>query len=434
MRFSDNDTLESLLATIASRKLPAIELSLGRVTALLKALGNPHLNLPPVVHIAGTNGKGSTLAFLQAILNAEGLTVHKYTSPHLVRFNERIQVQSKDIKDNQLIDILDTIRKKLNDHPVTFFEATTVAAFIAFAQSKADLVLLETGMGGRLDATNVIAKPLLTAITPISFDHKEFLGDTIAKIAYEKAGIIKKEVPCIVAKQSDEAAAVFSSVSRTRKAPMIAYGRDWNIESRKGVPYYVSASQEINLSKINLTGTHQVENAVLALACAEHLKGVKISRTSMEKGIQNAHWKARLQRLTTGELVNLLPDQVELWLDGGHNPDAGAALAQWAEREEVPLFVVCGMLGNKDSLEFFEPLAPYVKSLVAIPIPDEPLARPPHQLANLAACAGIESFFAASAAEAIQKVTKRAATIRKPYRILICGSLYLAGHILQKNN
>jgi dihydrofolate synthase/folylpolyglutamate synthase len=434
MHYSNNTTLSRLLNEVASHKLPAIDMSLGRVTALLDEFGNPQLKLPPVVHIAGTNGKGSTLAFLQSVLRKAGYRVHKYTSPHLVSFNERIQLNSQNISDDQLIEILNSILKKMNDHSVTFFEATTVAAFLAFAQTKADIVLLETGMGGRLDATNVIPKPHLTAITPISLDHKEFLGNTITRIASEKAGIIKSGVPCVIGKQTAEASAVFSRTAKNCKARLFEHGKAWRIVQRGGISWYQSDSHEIPLSGLSLPGHHQIENAATAVACLEALSGFEVGEDDIAYGLSHAHWSARLQKLKSGDLVKKLPDSVELWLDGGHNPDAGIAISEWAEQQGVPLFAICGMLANKESMEFLEPLAPYIKSLVAVPIPGEPNARPPHQLANLACCAGIESFVADSADAAIEKIIKRASTVRKPYRILICGSLYLAGHILKKNS
>jgi dihydrofolate synthase/folylpolyglutamate synthase len=433
---SDNLRLNRLLNTLASSQLPSIDLSLDRVHALLRALGNPHRKLPPVIHVAGTNGKGSLVAYLRAILERAGYRVHQYTSPYLVRFNEQIVVSGAEIKDDYLIEILSKIAPKLNNHPVTFFEATTIAAFMAFAENPADIVLLETGLGGRLDATNVIKKPALTAIVPISFDHQEFLGGTLMKIAAEKAGIIKCGVPCVLSSQENQSVRVIERVAKKNGAPLISYGKEWKIKLNKNGFTYQSSHTNLTLPLPNLAGKHQVYNAANAVACIEFLKHFEIDEDDIAYGITHAKWPARLQRLTKGDLQKNLPGNAELWLDGGHNEGAAEILASWVgEAKHTPLYVVCGMLKNKDLSSFIQHLAPYTKGLAAVRVPDQSGARVPDEIVEVAKNHSIGRAFSSSSVEgAIKKLVLEAASIGKTYRILICGSLYLAGHILRNNN
>lgn len=432
---SDNPKLNTLLNQLASAELPVIELSLDRIHALLKALGNPHKKLPPVIHIAGTNGKGSLVAYLRAIFERAGLKVHQYTSPYLTRFNEQIVVAGKEIKDEQLIDIINRIFPKLNRHPATFFEAVTAAAFVAFADTKADIVLLETGMGGRLDATNVIDKPALTAITPISLDHQEFLGRTLGEIAEVKAGIIKTGVPCIMARQEAAAEKIIEQASKINRAPLYRFGHEWSvIEDVHGFSY-VSKTVSLHLPLPNLAGPHQIYNAANAVACIDKLRQFTIDEDDIIYGLTHATWPARLQRLTAGELQKYLPKKAELWLDGGHNEDAAKALSGWAaEDKDKPLYVICGMLKNKNTSAFLGHLAPYIRHLAGVGIPGVSGARPAEEIARLGASHNIASFSAPSVNEAVRQIVKHAASGGKTYRILACGSLYLAGHILRNNN
>ena len=411
-----------------------IDLSLERVERLLGRLGDPHLNLASVVHVAGTNGKGSTLAFLRAALEADGKRVHVYTSPHLVRFNERIRVDGGIIADRALAALLEECEAANAGDPITFFEITTAAAFLAFARAPADIVLLETGLGGRLDATNLIPRPAACAIAPVSLDHQHFLGDTLAQIAGEKAGILKPGVACAVAAQAPEALAAIEARAREVGAPIFLEGRDWRIARRGNGLEYADARGARAFPKPSLPGAHQTGNAGLALAVLELLdqRGFGISETARAQGLSRAEWPARLQRLTRGPLAALLPPGWELWLDGGHNPAAGAVLAAeaaiWAR--ERPLHLVFGMINSKDIAGFLAPLAPHVRSLQALAIPGEANAVPAETLAEAARGLGIAAQTAPDATAAIGTLVARASV---PSRVLICGSLYLAGTILADN-
>ena len=393
-----------------------VDLSLGRIERLLAALGNPERKLPPVVHVTGTNGKGSTLAFLRAILEAAGYRVHVYTSPHLVRFHERIRLASGIIDEVHLNEVLERCEAANAGEPITFFEITTAAAFVAFAEEPADVVLLENGLGGRLDATNVIGKPLLTGITTVSMDHQQFLGDTLPLIAAEKAGIIKAGVPCVLGPQADAALAVLRAKAKDVDAPLIELGTDWTVEA-------------LDLPTPNLPGIHQRTNAAMAVVMAKQLPGFEIDADALRAGVQRAEWPARLQRLTRGPAVDALPAAWELWLDGGHNPDAGQAIAThaagtWTDR---PLYLIAGMIDTKDRTGFFRPLAAQAASTLTATIPGEKAAVPAADLAAQAAAAGHQTAIADSVLEAVQMHAARPG----PARILVCGSLYLAGQVLR---
>lgn len=372
-----------------------IDLGLDRVRKLLKRLGNPHLRLPPTIHIAGTNGKGSTLAILKAILEAAGYKVHRYTSPHLVYFNERIELAGKPITDDYLYEILETCRKHADGIAITFFEATTVAALLAFVETPADILLFETGLGGRLDGTNILEKPLLNILSPISFDHMDFLGNTIAEIAGEKAAIMRAGVPCVVAPQLPEAMAVIK-----------------NHAESIGAPLYFTDHAILPCSPA-LQGEHQLINARVAVTAVALMAPFKITEDHIVTGLQNVQWPARLQRL---KLHNK-----EIWLDGGHNEDAGKVLAQWA-KEYAPITLICGMLKKKELAAFLNPLKPFVAQLIAVPIPETPDAFPPETIAETANALGIKAITAADVAQALSQVTTATT--------LIAGSLYLAGSVL----
>ncbi|MCW9035466.1 MAG: bifunctional folylpolyglutamate synthase/dihydrofolate synthase [Rhodospirillales bacterium] len=404
-----------------------IDLSLGRIEGLLKKLGNPHHSLPPVIHIAGTNGKGSTLAFLRSLFEAADYQVHAYTSPHLVHFHERIRVAGELVSEKELSQLLEDCEQANGDDPITFFEVTTAAAFLAFSHKPANVVLLETGLGGRLDATNLISKPALTVLTPIALDHQSFLGDTLAEIAGEKAGILKPGVPCICAKQPEEAMAVITKKAAEVGAPLIVEGKDWNIIPTPEGFTYRATEGTLSCPKPGLVGDHQYNNAGLAVACVDALfERYSITDEAVEQGIKNVSWLARLQRLTKGPLVKDLPDEWELWLDGGHNPAAGEILAnQCAQWTDKPLHIICGMLNTKSPEGFLEPLVPYVKSFQTISIPGEPNTLTAEETAMAAEQVGITASQASDVQDAIQNISKQL-----PARILICGSLYLAGKVL----
>ncbi|MGY0789421.1 bifunctional folylpolyglutamate synthase/dihydrofolate synthase [Azospirillum argentinense] len=409
-----------------------IDLSLDRVHRLLAALGHPERRLPPVVHVAGTNGKGSTLAFLRAMLEAAGLRVHVYTSPHLVRFHERIRLAGTLIDDDRLAALLEECEAANGGGPITFFEVTTVAALLAFAREPADVVLLETGLGGRLDATNVVDRPAVTAITRISYDHRQFLGDTLEAIAGEKAGIFKPGVPAVIFPQpAEEAARTLAIRAETVGAPVPG----WSVTPTEGGFRFESDRRRIELPLPGLAGAHQILNAGVALACLDHLP-VKVDDAAVRRGLAAVEWPARLQRLTRGPLAEALPAGWDLWLDGGHNDSAGEVLAiqaaRWAEEEpKRPLLLVYGMLASKEPREFLGPLAPFVTVARTVAIPGEEASLPAEDTAAATRACGIaDSAAAADVGSALEDLTGR---VDGPARVLICGSLYLAGTVLAEN-
>ena len=407
-----------------------IDLSLGRVERLLTALGNPQDRLPPVVHVAGTNGKGSTVATMRACLEAAGCRVHAYTSPHLVRFHERIRLAGRLIEEEALLALLEECERANSGAPITYFEITTAAALLAFARIPADIVLLETGLGGQLDATNVVRSPAATAITPISLDHQAFLGDTIAQIAGEKAGILKPGVPVVVAPQPDEAEAVIESRADAVVAPLVRWRREWLCEAAGDRMRYAGPRWRLDLPLPSLPGAHQIVNAGAAIACLEQLRGFSLPLEAIAAGLRNIEWPARLQRLVRGPLVEALPSGWELWLDGGHNPGAGAVLADavagWRGR---PLRLVVGMLNTKDAAGFLRPLAPFAEALFAVTIPGEQNPLPAEAIAAAARSVGITATTATSAAAALADIAANSPV----GRVLICGSLHLAGTVLAEN-
>lgn len=410
-----------------------INLGLERMRTLLEALGSPHKALPPVVHIAGTNGKGSTLAFLRSILEASGYVVHCYTSPHLVRFNERIHVSGHEISDEYLYELLEECRietEKLG-LPITFFEGTTAAAFLAFARNPADIVLLETGLGGRLDATNLVDHPMLTILTSISFDHMQYLGDSIAKIAYEKAGIMKAGTVCVSSMQMEEAEHVFEQQAELLGVNLIQYGYDWGVKKTATGMTFLAHDTELALPAPALIGDHQYMNAGTAIAAAKALQGFVISEKAIAKGLQNAHWPARLQQLKEGTLPALLPEGWELWLDGAHNEAGGHVLSLWAEeKQDRPLFLISGMTKGRDSAKFFESLQPFSQFVCGLLVEAEPSSHPADYITEAAKTVGIEAISCDSVEDAIRFLIEYSTV---PARILICGSLYLAGSVLEVN-
>lgn len=422
--------LEALLARMFHPSLQVIEPGLARVERFLDLLGNPQKRLPPVVHVAGTNGKGSLLAYLQAIFEAAGLRVHRYSSPHLVRFNERIILAGQVIDDVYLTDLLRRIGPLIEEQPVTFFESTTAAAFLAFSEVPADVVLLETGMGGKWDATNVVDAPVLTAITPISMDHMNFLGNSIAEIAAEKAGIIKPGVPCVIGRQGAEAMHVVVQRADAVAAPLYRMGRGWQVVWHGKKASFESPERLIPLLPA-LAGRHQFDNAATAVACIDKLPQFGISNAHIAQGLAQAMWPARLQHLQQGALVKLLPKGLELWLDGGHNPQGGQVLADFfRERGFAGVHVVCGMVKGKDTAAYLDPMAPYVRELHAVAIPGEEQSQPAEQVQMAARHAGLKAFSAPSVEKALQTIAAHAKT---PGIVCICGSLYLAGKVLAAN-
>lgn len=403
-----------------------IDLTLDRVWRLLDALGNPQDRLPPVIHVAGTNGKGSTQAMIRAGLEAGGARVHAYTSPHLARFHERIRLAGDLISEAALSDVLDRCYAANGPDPITYFEITTVAALLAFAETPADYTLLEVGLGGRLDATNVIAAPALTIITPVDLDHQQFLGDTLAAIAGEKAGIIKRGVPCVVGPQHDDSMEVIAARAETLGAPLVANGQQWHVSVEHERLIFQDERGLLDLPLPNLRGPHQVMNAGVAIAA---LRTLGTDEAACEAAVTRAYWPARMEKLTKGALVDLAAP-AELWLDGGHNPAAGRALAETLRAlPPRPTHLICGMLNTKDIGGYLQHLAGVADSLTAVSIPGETATIPAAQTAAEAAKAGLSAHIAEDVQSAIAAIVADAPNAR----IMICGSLYLAGHVMREN-
>jgi dihydrofolate synthase / folylpolyglutamate synthase len=430
-------TSDQLLAQLKTLHPRRMDLSLSRIEVLLAKLGNPQHRLAPVIHIAGTNGKGSTAAFLKAMLEAAGKRVHVYTSPHLVRFHERIALAGPDgkarpITETELVERLGHVQGVNGGGIVTFFEITTAAALLAFAENPADAVILEVGLGGRLDATNVIERPALTIITPISMDHTEWLGKTLTLIAREKAGIIKQGVGAVISQQPDEALEAISARANMIAAPLTVWGRDYQAFEQRGRLVYQSEERLMDLPLPALMGRHQITNAGTAVAAALHLKTHHLTNAmAIERGLTRVLWPARMQRLTNGPLPKLLNPGAELWLDGGHNPAGGAAIAQTLaeleERAPKPVALVFGMLGTKDAKGFLAPFRGLVRHIATVPIKGSDAAQDATALAAIAVSIGFSAVRAEDVGEAIIKLQS---CERVPLRILICGSLYLAGEVL----
>lgn len=413
----------------------SIDLSLDRVRRLLADLGDPQDALPPVIHVAGTNGKGSTVAFLKAILEAAGYRAHTFISPHLRRFHERITLAgergSSHIDEATLLDVLRRAEAANNGSPITFFEITTAAAFLAFAERRADAVILETGLGGRLDATNVVAKPRMTLITPVSMDHTGFLGTTIAQIAREKAGILKQGCPCVVGRQDEEALDAISERAAQTRSPLSIAGVDWDAYEQHGRLVYQDDIGLIDLPLPRLLGRHQIDNAGGAIAAARGLKGFNIRNEHLARGLTSAVWPGRMERLGPGALHDLAAPGSEIWLDGGHNPAAGEvlarALADLEDRVPCPLHLIAGMMSTKDAGGFLAHFKGLTEFVATVSIPGQENGYAAVELAAMARQAGLFAEPAGSLSEALAMSRTLA---RGPVRVLITGSLYLAGHVM----
>jgi len=403
-----------------------IDLTLDRVRRLLAALDHPERAIPPVVHIAGTNGKGSTLAMIRAGVEAAGQTAHAYTSPHLVRFHERIRLAGRLISEPHLSAVLAECDAANDGHSITYFEITTVAALLAFARTPADYALIEVGLGGRMDATNVIEHPALTVIAPVSIDHEQFLGNNLAAIAGEKAGILKRGVPCVVGPQPDAAMAVIEAKAARLGAPLMAHGQHWQVWEERGRLVYQDENGLLDLPPPVLPGAHQYHNAGMAIAA---LRALGFGEAACEAALTRTEWPARMQRLKSGPLAEAA-GAAELWLDGGHNPAAGQALADVLRGlPERPTHLVCGMLNTKDVGGYLCPLAEVAESLTAVSVPEEANTLP----AGATAAAAIKAGFRAGTAGDVLSAVKGLAAGCPGARILICGSLYLAGAVLRDN-
>ena len=433
------ETVEQALATLKALHPKKIDLGLERIEAVLKKLGNPQQRLPPTIHIAGTNGKGSTVAYLRAFAEAAGLKAHVYTSPHLVHFRERIVIGSEDISDESLVDVLSRVRDANAGEPLSFFEATTAAAFLAFSETPADICIIEVGLGGRYDATNVIT-PACCGITPIDLDHAEFLGRDIAGIAREKAGIMTAHTPVIIGPQSDLVRAVLDAEANKSRASAKFWGADFRAYEQHGRLVFEDDGQLLDLPLPALIGDHQVMNAGTAIAIARQMQ---IDEKAIEKGLQTVSWPARMQNLTTGALADMVAESGgELWLDGGHNPHAARAVASAIATLEAksprPLILVTGILANKDIGGFLDAFEGLASAVIGVDIPDH-ASLAPETLIEIAQSRGMNGQVATNLIDAVQRAINTGEALSRqskeepitPPRILICGSLYLAGEVLK---
>ena len=432
-------SLDELIARLSALHPSRISLGLERMHRLLAQLDHPERKLPPVIHVAGTNGKGSTVAYLRAMLEAAGLRVHVFTSPWLVRINESYRLGKVGggvlVDDDELISALLECERVNAGAPITFFEVKTVAAFLLFAQHPADVVLLEVGLGGRLDSTNVVDQVAASVLTPISMDHMEFLGDTRALIAAEKAAIIKRGCPVISAAQESDAMAVIEREAKRQRAPLFAAGESWHVSVERNRLVYQDDRGLLDLPAPRLFGRHQFDNAGLAIATLRAIDQFRLTTKAFEDGIVNAEWPARMQRLSSGALTTLGPQGAEIWLDGGHNAEGGrvvaAALGDLEERVSRQLVVIVGMMGNKDAAAFLANFAGLTRHIIVVPIPNESKAMAPADLAAAARTLGMRVEIADGVASALAGIARLAYEV--PPRILITGSLYLAGHVLELN-
>ena len=429
---------DAILERLTALHPKKIDLSLDRIEILLEKLGRPQDRLAPVIHVAGTNGKGSTVAFLRAMLEAAGKRVHVYTSPHLVRFHERIRLAGPDggrlVDEDVLAATLEQCERVNDGAPITFFEMTTAAALVLFAAHTADYLLLEVGLGGRFDATNVVAQPAASVVTAVSMDHVEFLGSSLEGIAREKAGVFKRGCPAIVAAQTAVPESVLEREARRAGAPLTLAGRDFNVREEHGRLLFEDEAGLLDLPLPRLAGRHQHQNAATAIATLRRI-APDIPLDAIERGLLTVDWPARLQRLSRGTLAAAAPAGAELWLDGGHNEDGGKALGQaMADLEEKaprPLILICGTLTTKDTKAFLQPFAGLAQEVIAVPVEGEHAGRPARDVAACANAVGLPAAACQGVEPALAFLKARAWPV--PPRILVCGSLYLAGAVLAAN-
>jgi dihydrofolate synthase / folylpolyglutamate synthase len=434
------DTASDVILERLTRLHPKkIDLKLDRIDRLLDALGRPEQKLPPVIHVAGTNGKGSTCAFFRAMLEAAGLAVQVYSSPHLVRFHERIRLANGFIAEDELSALLAECEVVNAERPITFFEITTAAAFLAFSRHRADALILEVGLGGLFDATNVIAKPRLSVIAPVGLDHAEFLGTDLKSIAGEKAGIVKRGVPVVVGPQEDAAREVILARADALSAPVWCFGQDFFVTQEHGRMVYQDRHGLLDLPLPRLAGRHQLENAAMAIAGLRIVGGAWAKDAAIETGLNTVEWPARLQRLTRGPLVDLAPEDAEVWLDGGHNPHGALAIARtmadFEDRSAKPLYMISGMLTTKDAVGYFSAFQGLARHVTTVDIPGEKSAYGAGALYDKVREAGLDASPAEDLEDAMMQIDARTRAFDNdvPPRILICGSLYLAGQVLKEN-
>ena len=435
------DSSDALIARFLALHPKTIDLSLGRIQRLLGQLGSPERRLPPTIHVAGTNGKGSTIAFMRAILESAGLAVHVYTSPHLVRFHERIRLGriggGRYVSEERLVEALRRCEAVNAGEPITVFEITTAAALLLFSEEPADVLLLEVGLGGRFDATNVIDGPAAAIVTPIGHDHAEYLGTTLQAIAGEKAGIFKRGCPAVIAPQDyiEADQTLFAEAERIGAAPILVGQQDFSVHEEGGRLVYQDENGLLDLPRPKLFGRHQYVNAGTAIAALRAAGFEQFETSAFEAGVTRAEWPGRLQRLNRGRLPEIAPKDCEIWLDGGHNPDGGrvlaAAMADQSERSDAPLVLIAGMLGTKDSQAFFKNFSGLAREVIAVPIAGQIAARPADEVASIAASVGLTTSTAPSVESALAALHNY--VWDRPPRVLICGSLYLAGEVLAAN-
>ncbi len=428
---SDNAVLDALLQAAYALHPAEIDLTLDRLQRLLLRLGSPHQKLPPVFHVAGTNGKGSTVAFLRACLEASGRRVHVYTSPHLIRFNERVRIAGQLIDDEALAELLREILARNAGQPITFFELTTALAFLAFAREPADAAIIEVGLGGRMDATNVIETPLVTGIAQLGLDHQQWLGNSILDIAREKAGIAKKAVPMLISKYPKAVTARIAEIAGVAGAPLSIRGQDWDAATYDGALHYRDAAGRLALPLPRLVGAHQADNAALAVAMLRAQDRLPVNEAGLKAGMGWADWPARLQRLDPGPLFDGLPPGSEIWIDGGHNPAAGRALGEHLKSIDRPVHIIMGMLSAKDADGFLKALATRDAMVWTVPIAKH-AAHSPADLAAAAAGAGLTARACGSLSEALAGIVAASDPAAPPW-LLVAGSLYLAGAALAAN-
>ena len=437
---SETTRSDTVLRRLLSLHPKKIDLALDRILRLLGNLGDPHLRLPPVIHVAGTNGKGSACAFMRAMLEAQGLKVHTHTSPHLVRFHERIRIGGKLISEEALVSLLEEVEQVNAGREITFFEITAAAMFLAFARHAADVTILEVGLGGTYDATNVVPHPAMTVIQPVGMDHKEFLGDDLGGIAAEKAGIIKKGAPLVVGPQVEIAHDVILARADRLGVPVYEFGQDFVSRPEHGRMVYEDQQGLLDLPLPKLVGRHQIENAGVAIAALRHAGLGWGTDAGIERGLSTVEWPARLQRLHKGPLVETAPRGAEVWLDGGHNPHGAEAvsraMADMEENGDRPLYLICGMLANKDALGYLRTFNGLARHVVTVGIPGEEASMGAGALYDMARRAGLDSAPAEDLDDAMLQIHAwtRLDDESTPPRILICGSLYLAGKVLADNS
>jgi dihydrofolate synthase/folylpolyglutamate synthase len=433
--------LQRLLKLHPKRSLHGtIDLALHRIERLLAALGHPEDKLPPVIHVAGTNGKGSACAFSRAMLEAQGLRVHMHISPHLMHFHERIRLAGQLISEEELCDTLQEVERVNAGQEITYFEITGAAMFLAFSRHPADALVLEVGLGGKYDATNVVRKPAMTIIQPVDYDHQEFFGSDIRNIAAEKAGIIKPGVPVVVGSQQDTALDVILRRAHEMHSPAIVFGQDFHAHQEHGRMVYQDELGLLDLPLPRLIGRHQIDNAAVAIAGLRNANRGWGTDRAIETGLRSVDWPARLQRLTRGALIDAAPKGAEVWLDGGHNPHCAVAVARAVadleERSERPLYLICGMLRSKDAVGFLSAFRGLARHVVTVPIPGEPASFGAGELYDRARQSGLDAAPAEDVHDAMLQLAAwaRAHVKEPPPRILICGSLYLAGKVLAENS